>query len=334
MDIVIIGFGNVGRGLAQILRDKGAALKRQYGFEARIIGVATRTRGTLYRAEGLDVAALLDGIEKYPDQPGLERDWSAESLARKSKADVLVEISPTDLQTGQPALDLCRAALISGKHVVLANKGPVAVAYDELQRLAASSGKLLRFEGTVMAGTPSLRLGMQALAGCTIQRVRGILNGSTNYMLTQMEGGKTYDEAQAEALALGYLEADPSADVDGWDAAGKGIILAAALFGKKLTLGEMTVSGIRHVTLEDIQAARANGQRIKLIVEVTPERGSVTAMHLPASHPLANVSGANNAITYTTDLMGDITLIGAGAGRVQTGFALLSDLLEIHEKGG
>ena len=130
--------------------------------------MATRTRGTLYRAEGLDIDKLLEGIERYPDQDGLERDWNAEALARTSKADVLVEISPTDLQTGQPALDLCRAALISGKHVVLANKGPVAVAYPELQRLAQQHEKRLLFEGTVMAGTPSLRLGMQALAGCTI----------------------------------------------------------------------------------------------------------------------------------------------------------------------
>jgi homoserine dehydrogenase len=170
---------------------------------------------------------------------------------------------------------------------------------------------------------------MQALAGCRIDSARGILNGSTNFMLTQMENGKPYAEAQAEAQALGYLEADPSADVDGWDAAGKGIILAAALFGKKLTLNDMSVQGIRAITPEQIAAAKAAGERIKLIVEISPQGGKVAPTRLPINHPLASVSGSTNAITYATDLLGEVTLVGAGAGRLQTGFGVLSDLLDI-----
>ncbi|MFN8447178.1 MAG: homoserine dehydrogenase [Anaerolineae bacterium] len=331
MDIILIGFGGVGQGLAQILRDKEEELWRDHSFEAHIVGVATRSHGTLYHADGLDIDQLLKGIDQYPDEPGLRRNWDAMRIVREGKADVMVEVSLTDLQTGQPALDLCRAAFETGKHVVLANKGPVAVAYAELQERARAAGAQLRFEATVMAGTPSIRLAMQALAGCKIASARGILNGSTNYMLTQMEGGKTYAEAQAEALALGYLEADPSADVDGWDAAGKGIILAAALFGRKLALSDMSVQGIRAITPEQIAAAKAAGERIKLIVEVTPQGGKVAPTHLPVSHPLASVSGATNAITYATDLLGDVTLVGAGAGRLQTGFGILSDLLEIAQ---
>lgn len=331
MDIILIGFGGVGQGLAQILRDKAADLRDQHGFQARIVGVATRSHGTLYHADGLDLDALLAGIETYPDQPGLIRDWDAARLVRESRADVLVEASPTNLQTGQPALDLCRAAFATSKHVVLANKGPVAVAYDELQALEKASGKHLRFEATVMAGTPSIRLGMQALAGCTIERVRGILNGTTNYILTQMEAGMSFADALAVAQKLGYAESDPSGDVDGWDAAGKGIILSAALFGKKLTLDAMDVRGIGSITQGDIAEARAAGERIKLIVELSENGGTVAPTRLPASHPLANVGGATNAITYVTDLLGEVTLIGAGAGRVQTGFGLLSDLLEIAQ---
>ncbi len=331
MDIILIGFGGVSKGLTQILLDKAADLRNRYNFEARIVGVATRSHGTLYRPNGLDLDALLTSIESYPDQPGLIRDWDTMRLVQDSKADVMVEASPTNLQTGQPALDLCRAAFESGKHVVLANKGPVAVAYDELQARAKSAGKLLRFEATVMAGTPSIRLGMQALAGCTVSSVRGIFNGTTNYMLTQMEGGMSYAEALAKAQALGYAEADPTADVDGWDAAGKGIILAAVIFGKKLTLDQMDVSGIRSVTQADIAAAQAAGERIKLIVEVTAAGGKVAPTRLPANHPLASVSGVTNAITYVTDLLGEVTLIGKGAGGVQTGFGILSDLLEIAQ---
>ncbi|HVU11487.1 MAG TPA: homoserine dehydrogenase [Phototrophicaceae bacterium] len=334
MDIILIGFGGVGKGLAQILRDKESELWLDQAFRARIVGVATRSHGTLYHPDGLDLDNLLDGTYfDHPEIPfpGLARDWDALRLVRESKADVIVEVSPTNLQTGQPALDLCRAAFESGKHVVLANKGPVAVAYDELQSLAQAKGKLLRFEATVMAGTPSIRLGMQALAGCTIERVRGIFNGTTNYMLTQMEGGLSYAEALAEAQALGYAEADPTADVDGWDAAGKGIILAAAIFGQKLTLNQMDVSGIREITQAEIAAAQAANERIKLIVEVTAVGGKVSPTRLPISHPLASVSGSTNAITYVTDLLGDVTLIGKGAGGVQTGFGLLSDLIEVAQ---
>ncbi len=329
MDIILIGFGTVGKGLVQILRDKADELRDQHGFTARIVVVATRTHGTLYQPNGLDLDVLLNGIESYPDSPGLVRGTDALALVRNLPADVVVEASPTNLQTGQPALDLCRAAFVSGKHVVLANKGPVAIAYDELQALAKKSGKLLRFEATVMAGTPSIRLAMQALAGCTIERVRGIFNGTTNYMLTKMEGGVTYAEVLAEAQALGYAETDPTADVDGWDAAGKGIILAAVIFGHKLTFDQMDVRGIRDITPEDIAAAQAAGERIKLIVEVSAEGGTVAPMRLPASHPLANVGGATNAITYTTDLLGEVTLIGAGAGGAATGFGLLADLLDV-----
>lgn len=331
MDIILIGFGNVGQGLAQILRDKADDLREKNSFTARIIGVATRSRGTLYHPDGLELNALLNGVENYPDQPSLERGWSAEQLVRDSRADVLVEASPTNLQTGQPALNLCYAAFETGKHVVLANKGPVAVAYAELQAKAKAAGKLLRFEATVMGGTPAIQLAMQALAGCEIKSARGILNGTTNYMLTQMDGGMTYADALAQAQALGYAEADPTADVDGWDAASKAIILAAALFGKALKLDDMSVQGISGITPEQIAEARAAGERWKLIAQITSEGASVAPQRLPLSHPLASVSGGTNAVTYSTDLLGDVTLVGAGAGGVQTGFGILSDLLHIAQ---
>ena len=331
MKLILIGFGSVGQGLVQILRDKQADLASRYGFSPQVIAVVTARRGSLYQPNGLDLDALLADFAAYPDQPELERGWNAERLIRESDADVVVEASPSNLQTGQPALDLCRAALENGKHVVLANKGPVAVAYSELMALAKTANRQVLFEGTVMAGTPSLRLGMQALAGCTITAARGILNGTTNYMLTQMESGKPYADALHEAQALGYAETDPTADVDGWDAAAKAIIVSQAIFNKKLTFADMDVTGISHLTPPDIDAARAAGERWKLIAYVTPEGGSVQPQRISISHPLAGVSGTTNAITYTTDLLGDVTLIGSGAGRVQTGFALLSDLLEIHK---
>jgi homoserine dehydrogenase len=339
MRIAIVGFGVVGQGLVEILRDKADALRDEQGFAATIVAVATRSRGTLYDPQGLEPAALLDamaagGLAHYPARNDAFRDLAPLTLIRACNADVLVECSNTNLQTAQPALDYCKAAFETGKHVVLANKGPVALAYAELMALAGAAGKHLRFEATVMAGTPSIRLAMQALAGCRIREARGILNGTTNYILTQMEGGLSYADALAQAQALGYAEADPTADVDGWDAAGKGIILARALFGSALTLADMSVRGISTISADDVAAAHAAGERWKLVVHVTPAGGSVSPVRVPLAHPLAGVSGATNAVTYSTDLMGDVTLVGAGAGRLQTGFGLLSDLLDIARLGG
>ncbi len=334
MKIALIGFGTVGQGLAEILRDKGVELAEKYDFRADIVAVSTLSRGSLYHPDGLDINDLLAAIGKghldyYPDIPDLSRNWNALTLVQQSNADVMVETTHTNLKTGQPALDYCYAAFDNGKHVVLANKGPIALAYAELKERARLAEKRLLFEGTVMAGTPSIRLAQEALAGCTISAARGILNGTTNYILTQMENGMGYSDALAQAQQLGYAEADPAGDVDGWDAAGKVIILSAALFNKKLSLAEMSVSGISGITAEDVAAAQAAGEKWKLIAQVTPDSASVQAMRIPMNNPLAAVSGATNAITYSTDLLGDVTLIGAGAGRQQTGFALLSDLLDI-----
>lgn len=335
MKIVLIGFGVVGQGLVEILRDKAETLDARYGLSAQIVGVATRSRGSLLRPDGLDADALLTAmqtgsLDAYPDATGLERGLSPQDLIARSGADVMVETSYTNFDTAQPALDYCRAALNAGQHVVMANKGPVALAYDELSALAAQHGKRLGFEATVMAGTPSLRLALNALAGCEIREARGILNGTTNYILTQMEGGMAYADALAQAQALGYAEADPSGDVDGWDAAGKALIIARSVFGAPLTMADLDVSGISQLTADDVEAARAAGERWKLIAHVTPTGGSVRAQRMPVDHPLAGVSGPTNAITYSTDLLGDITLVGPGAGRQQTGFGLLADLIGIH----
>lgn len=337
MKIALIGFGVVGQGLTEILRNKSKELV-QAGFRGELVAVATRSRGSLYHPDGLDPELLLAAIQRghldyYPDVYGLYRNWDTLTLIKQCNADVLVETSNTNLETAQPALDYCYAAIEHHMHVVLANKGPVAVAYAELQRRAKAAAVKLRFEATVMAGTPSIRLAMQALKGCEIREAQGILNGTTNFILTQMEGGLGYEEALAQAQALGYAEADPTADVEGWDAAGKVMILARALFNSTITLKDMEVQGISQISAADVRAAQEAGEKWKLIARVTPTSGSVRPVRVALSNPLAAVSGAMNAITYSTDLLGDVTLVGAGAGRLQTGFGLLSDLLDIAGVG-
>ena len=335
MKIALIGFGTVGQGFVEILRDRSQALRRDAGLEIQIVSVATRSKGVLSHPEGLDPQMLLDAVanghlDTYPTHQGLIREWSVEQIVTQSNAEVVIELTPSNLADASPALDYVRAALRTRKHVILANKGPVALAFEELTALAQENGVQLRYEATVMAGTPSLQLALEALQGTTISRARGILNGTTNYILTQMENGATYADALAQAQAKGYAEADPTADVEGWDAAGKVLILANVLFGKQLRMDELSVSGISQLTPDEIGAAGAANARYKLVADVTPSGGSVGLVRLPHSDPLAGVGGATNAITLVTDLLGDVTLVGPGAGRQETGFAILADLLAIH----
>jgi homoserine dehydrogenase len=358
--LALIGFGTVGQGLAEILLAKGDDLEARYGVRFQVVAVSDLLKGSLSNHAGLDLAALLEVVRrtgKLDDYASLKPSratfsgWDSLRTIRDSNADTVVEISWTDVQTGQPAIDHVKAAFASGKNAVLTNKGPVALAYRELAELAAGHGVQFRFEGTVMSGTPTIRLAQSALAGCDIVEVKGILNGTTNYILTQMEGGQSYADALAEAQRLGYAEADPTADVEGWDAAGKTVILANVLMGGNLRVADVDRTGISGLSLADVEAAKAAGERWKLIARVWREdqivagagnvvgagsprpgphvRASVRPTRLPLSHPLAGVSGAINACTFTTDLLGDVTLVGPGAGRMETGFAVLGDLLDI-----
>ena len=340
MKLALIGFGTVGQGLAEILRDKADRLRDDYGFTAQIVAVSTRSRGSLYHPAGLEIDALLKSIKNngtldaYPNASGLQRGWDNLKIIRESNADTVVEISYTDIETGQPAIDHCRAAFESGKHVVTANKGPLALAYQELAVLAQKRGVRFAFEGAVMSGTPALRLVSATLAGNAITEVRGILNGTTNYILTQMEAGMSYRDALKRAQELGYAEADPTADVEGYDALAKVLILAGVVMNTPLKKEDATCRGISQLTAADIEQAKAEGKRWKLIGRLKKEGERVVAgvapEAVPLTDPLANVMGATNAITYQCDLAGPITLVGPGAGRTETGFSILIDLINIE----
>ncbi len=338
--LAFIGFGTVGQGLAEILRDKGDILRDSLGFEAQIVAVSDLLKGAVYHPDGLDIAKLLEVVQRtgklddYPDSPGLERGWDSFKTIRESNADSIVEVSYTDVNTGQPAIDHCRAAFESGKNVVMSNKGPVTFAYAELSTLAKEKDLHWSFEGTVMSGTPALRMPLTALAGNDISEVRGIFNGTTNYILTKMEEGMSYEVALKQAQELGYAEADPTADVEGYDALGKVVILANVVMNAPLTKEQVACQGISHLTLADIEQAKAEGKRWKLIGRATKEGDRVVASvgpeMVPLTDPLAGVMGATNAITYECDLAGPITLVGAGAGRVETGYSILIDLINIE----
>jgi homoserine dehydrogenase len=337
--VALIGFGNVGQGFAQILRDHDEQLARQYDIQITIVAISDIHKGSLYNASGLDPTALLKAVastDRLDSVSAPRHGWDALRTISDTTADTILELSYTDLKTGEPAYTHLRHAITAGKNVVTSNKGPVALHYPELKALADANHVQIGIEGTVMSGTPSLRLGSEFLSAAGITSIQGIINGTTNYILTQMESGASYASALAEAQAAGYAEADPTGDVEGYDAAGKTVILANLLMGGSLSISDIDRTGITQLTPQDIADALASGERWKLISKVECTNGKITGSVRPTrlsiSHPLASVSGATNAITFTTLLLGDVTLIGPGAGRLETGYALLTDLLAMHRK--
>lgn len=339
LKLALIGFGVVGQGLAEIIKDKGETLRQELDLDLTIVAISDAMKGSIYHPEGLDPALALQVVKEsgtldnYPDQEGLIRGWNSFKTIQETNADTIVEVTFTDVKTGQPAINHCKAAFESGKNVVMSNKGPVAMAYTELSNSASKHGVRWGFEGTVMSGTPALRMPLVTLAGNEIKEIRGILNGTTNYILTKMEEGLTYEAALKEAQELGYAEADPTSDVEGYDALYKIVILANVVMDVPLKKEDVSCQGISKITLDDVQKARLEGKRWKLISRVKKEGDHVTANIGPETisitDPLASVLGATNAITYECDLAGPITLIGAGAGRTETGFSLLIDLINI-----
>jgi len=327
--LAFIGFGVVGQGLAEILLKKKEELKSKYGFDYSVVAVSDFKLGSALDDGGLELAKLLELAKdgKISEYPGATTGLDALETIKQCDADTVIEVSYTDIKTGEPANSHFRAALEGGKNLITTNKGPTALFFRELAALAKSRGVQFRYEGTVVAGTPVLNLGEFCLAGNDITEIRGILNGTTNFILTNMEAGRAYEEVLREAQELGFAEADPTADVEGFDA------LAKAVMGADISTGDVDRTGITKISLEDVEKAKAEGKRWKLIGKVTRDGSGVKASVKPEkvalTDPLAAVGGATNALTFVTDLLGEVTIVGPGAGKIETGYSLLIDMLAI-----
>ncbi|MEO8971887.1 MAG: homoserine dehydrogenase [Ktedonobacteraceae bacterium] len=338
----LVGFGVVGQGLAELLYTKRAQLQREFELNVTLVGVADARHGFIYREEGLDIPTLLElahAQRPLTEHPDVHYFVNALQGIQSTQADVLAEVTGTNLRDAEPGISHIRAALSRGIDVITANKGPAALAANELFTLAREHHAQLRIESTVMAGTPVISTIREGMAGATVHAIRGILNGTTNYILSAMAEGRNYAEVLAEAQAQGYAEADPTADVEGYDAVAKTLILAAVVFGHPLKPEQVLRQGITQITSEQVQRANDNGKRIKLVASLRhiPGNGSTAAtfearvepVDLPLSDTLARVDGVLNAITIQTDTLPEVIIIGPGAGRLQTGQGLLADLIAI-----
>ncbi len=320
MKIVLLGFGNVGRGFARIFHRNQEFLRRYE--DVKIAGIYTPSRGVLYNHTGVSVEKALNCQGKFSDCMESENVGSVSELIQK--ADILVDVSPTNFETGEPSCSYIKEALSAGKHVITANKGPVALCFGDLKKF---EGPELRYEATVMSGTPLISYLKENFPAAEVKEIQGILNGTTNFILTRMAQGMTFDEALQKSMESGIAESDPTADIEGLDASFKITILANSLLGGNLHPSDVPVVGIRDL------GSPAPGKKWKLIARAYRAGGLVNAEVRPVEvsreSPFYNVDGTDNAVLIWTDLPGKIFLRGPGAGGEVTGYGIFLDLIKI-----
>ncbi len=332
-----LGFGNVGRALAAMLAEKEGVLRERYGLTVAFTGAMTRSAGGWVAPEGVSAAALAASGWPKGVPPAGTQPFSGDALAfvRQAPADVLLELTTLNPRDGQPALDHVRAALAAGRHVVTANKGPIAYGYRELRALAAERGVALRFESTVMDGTPIFSMAEASLPATEIHGFTGLLNATSNYVLSRMAAGDSLEDAIAGAQAVGIAEADPSNDLEGWDASVKATVLANVLMGADLRPGDIIREGLGAEAMKRAQAQLPEGYALKQLVEAERDgdtravRARVRLVALPPENAFAHVGIGETAVRLHTDTMRDLTIIEGDGDPGQTAFGLLADLVNI-----
>jgi homoserine dehydrogenase len=333
------GFGNVGKRFARLLLEKERELRSEYGCEMRLTGLCTRSKGALINPKGLDLKKI---VERYSSGGGHFDEEGADymrcgvkTMIETAGADLLIELTTLSIEDGEPAATHIREALNRGMHVITANKGPEAWHFDELNSLAQKKGRMFLYETIVMDGTPVFNMVKETLHGNRILSIKGILNGTTNFVLGELEKGRSYESAIKEAQRIQLAEADPSMDVDGWDGAAKICSLANILMGAKSNPKEVQVESMSGIGAEQIAAAREKGCKIKYICRAERDRknGGVLMSVRPESVPLhdtfATVNGTSSALTLCTDQAGEISLLQTNPGILQTAYGVYSDLLTL-----
>jgi homoserine dehydrogenase len=339
--LAFIGFGNVARSLAKLLLRKGDALRRM-GITFSFTGLATGRHGFAVNPDGLDILKALELVESGKSIQPLTTHHlpltNSLEVIQHSTADVMFENSPVNKQTGQPAIDHTRAALNLGMHAITANKGPVVHGYRELTALAESKGRKFKFESTVLGGAPVFSVFRETFPLAELSSFCGILNATTNIILSRMENGQDYEDAVEYCQSIGVAETDPVNDVDGWDAAIKVAALATVLWDIPTTPQQVNPTGISNITPEMIAQARAEGKRYKLVCSAEKVGAKVTASVAPqlvdATSPFYGMMNSSTGITFRTDVIPDYSIIvsereGMQGGPIETAYGLFADFVNI-----
>ena len=332
MRIILCGFGVVGQSLVKLFESRSEDLYAKYGLKPRVVGVFD-SKGSAMDPSGLDSNKLVEvkkkfgTVKNYSDK---KNSMSGIEMLKNIEADVLIETTASNYKDAEPGMTHITTAMKKRMHVISVNKGPLALAFPSLMELATYNQVMFKFSGTVGGGTPILDYAKNSLSGERITSFAGILNGTTNYILTNMATGMSFKEALKDAKNKGYVEADESLDLDGLDAAAKLVILANWIMGMKVTLPDINCTGIRNVTTEDIKKASKNNCSVKLIASCNKDL-IVGPKEISNDDPLC-VNGTLNAIAFTSEHSGTQTIIGRGAGGMETASSILRDLLDIRQE--
>ncbi|MEO7133503.1 MAG: homoserine dehydrogenase [Vicinamibacterales bacterium] len=343
--LVLIGFGNVARRFVKLLGETADRLE----FTWKVVGISTRHHGSVVDIDGIDTQRAITTVESSQSLDRLDplpSERSGIDVIRQiadAMADdategrlVCIETTVLDIDRGEPAVSHVRAALEGQAHVVTANKGPAAFAYHELEALAESVDRVFYFEGAVMDGVPVFNLVRETMPAIAIEGFRGVINTTCNFILSELERGAEFEHALAEMQARGIAEADPTLDVDGWDAAAKTAALVNVLMGSVITPHHVARTGIRDLTGADVREAVGRNKRIRLVVSASRQGGKLQARVEPEMldlhDPLAGVADLSNALYLSTDLLGEVGIVQRSGSLTQTAYALLSDLSRISQR--
>ena len=339
LKLALLGFGNAGRAFGKLLLEKHDEIKTKYDTDVKVVAIATGSRGNLVCNEGIDVAAAIADIEKdgkFAPERGLSSLTTME-IVETVDYDVMAEMTPLNIFTGQPATDHIKGAFARKKHAITANKGPIAWHFRRLADMAKEAGVCFFYETTVMDGTPVFNLVEHTLKFARVTEVSGILNSTTNFILEEMEKGCDYDDIMERGRALGFVEADPAMDIEGYDAAAKITALLNVLMDAGITPDMVDRKGIEDITYEDIENARAQGKIIKLVCKGTRDAdGNVHASVQPTlvdrTDLLATVNSTTSIVSITTDLMKKITVVEHDPEIEQTAYGVFGDLIRVLDK--
>jgi homoserine dehydrogenase len=333
-NLAMVGFGHVGRAFLRLLILKETELRRKYDIRWRLTGVATRRVGWFADADGFNPIALLNG--HWPAHGSVPQPRNVREWLERAKADVFFEASSLAVETGQPATEHLKAALENGAHAISANKGPIVHAYREIAALAREKGRQFLFESTVMDGVPIFSLFPLGLPVTELRGFHGVLNSTTNVVLTEIEKGRSFDEAVQKAQALGIAETDPAADLDGWDAAVKLTALAIVLMGADVKIEQVKRTGIRDLSEEKIRSVRAAGMRYKLVCRAERRGDAVQCSVQPElllmTDPLAGLEGTSSAVRFELDMFG-LSIVEHNPGIEATAYGLLADFVRAAAAG-